>query len=72
MTPGSVYVVNEIVGTSDKSWEDAARVAIDTAGKNVRDLRVAEVVKMDVTIGEGGQIALFRVRLNVSFKFESD
>ena len=72
MTPGSVYVVNEIVGTSDKSWEDAARGAIDTAGKNVRDLRVAEVVKMDVTIGEGGQIALFRVRLNVSFKFESD
>lgn len=67
----SVYVINEIVGTSSDSWEDAARAAIATAGKNVRDLRVAEVVKMDATI-EDGVITSFRVRLNVSFKFESD
>jgi flavin-binding protein dodecin len=71
MTSGSVYVVNEIVGTSKDSWEDAARVAIDTAAANLRGLRVAEVVKMDATV-EDGQIALFRVRLNVSFRYESD
>ena len=70
MASGTVYVVNEIVGTSESSWEDAARVAIDTAGAKLRDLRVAEVVKMDATIEEG-RIALFRVRLNVSFKYES-
>jgi flavin-binding protein dodecin len=70
MTSGTVYVVNEIVGTSDSSWEDAARVAIDTAGAKLRDLRIAEVVKMDATI-EDGRIALFRVRLSVSFKYES-
>ena len=56
---------------ADKAMrEDAARAAIATAGKNVRDLRVAEVVKMDATI-EDGAITSFRVRLNVSFKFES-
>jgi flavin-binding protein dodecin len=66
-----VYVVNEIVGTSENSWEDAARVAIDTAAGKLRDLRVAEVVRMDATV-EDGRIALFRVRLNVSFKYESD
>jgi len=70
MTAGTVYVVNEIVGTSESSWEDAARVAIDTAGAKLRDLRIAEVVKMDATI-EDGRIALFRVRLSVSFKYES-
>jgi len=71
MAPGTVYVVNEIVGTSKDSWEDATRVAIDTAGAKLRDLRVAEVVKMDATI-EDGHVALFRVRLTVSFKYESD
>lgn len=70
MARGTVYVVNEIVGTSEDSWEDAARVAIDTAGAKLRDLRVAEVVKMDTTI-EDGRVALFRVRLTVSFKYES-
>ena len=67
----SVYVVNEIVGTSPDSWEDAARAAVETASKSLRDLRVAEVVRMDVTI-DGGGVALFRTRLNVSFKYESD
>ena len=71
MATGSVYVVNEIVGTSETSWEDAARVAIQTATAKLRDVRIGEVVKMDVTIDPGGQIALFRVRLNVSFKYES-
>lgn len=70
MASGNVYVVNELVGTSEDSWEDAARVAIATASANLRDLRIAEVVKMDATI-EDGQIASFRVRLNVSFKYES-
>ncbi len=64
----SVYVVNEIVGTSEKSWEDAARQAIETAAKSVRDLRIAEVVKQDVTI-EHGEVELYRVRLNISFKY---
>jgi dodecin len=65
---GSVYVVNEIVGTSEKSWEDAAKLAVETAAKTVKDLRIAEVVKQDVTI-ENGKVAHYRVRLNISFKF---
>lgn len=72
MASDSVYVVNEIIGTSESSWEDAARSAIQTATAKLRDLRIAEVVKMDLTIDEGGRVALFRVRLNVSFKYESD
>lgn len=72
MTAGSVYVVDEIIGTSPTSWEDAARAAIETATGKLRDLRVAEVVKMDLTLDEGGSVALFRVRLNVSFKYETD
>lgn len=64
----SVYVVNEIVGTSEKSWEDAARQAIETAAKSVSDLRVGEVVKQDVTV-ENGKVFNYRVRLNISFKY---
>ncbi len=64
----SVYVVNEIVGTSDKSWEDAAKKAVETAGKTVKDLRIGEVVKQDVTV-ENGKVASYRVRLNISFKY---
>ena len=64
----SVYVVNEIVGTSEKSWEDAAKVAIETASKTVKDLRIAEVVKQDVAV-ENGKVAKYRVRLNISFKY---
>ena len=66
--PGSVYVINEIVGTSEKSWEDAARQAIETAAKSVRDLRIGEVVKQDVTV-EDGKVVAYRVRLNYSFKY---
>ena len=65
----SVYRVTELVGTSTESWEDAARAAIQTAGGTLRDLRVAEVVRLDVTV-ENGKVARFRTRLNLSFKYE--
>ncbi|HEY1593037.1 MAG TPA: dodecin family protein [Solirubrobacteraceae bacterium] len=66
----SVYRVTEVIGTSGESWEAATRNAVETAGKSVRDLRVAEVVRQDVTI-ENGSITSFRVRLGISFKYES-
>lgn len=69
---GSIYKVIEIVGTSSDSWEDAATTAIVTAGKSLRDLRVAEVIKQDITIGEDGVPEAFRVRLSISFKYESE
>ena len=69
MPEGSVYRVIDVIGTSAESWEDATRVAVETASGSLRDLRVAEVVKLDVTIEEG-KVALFRARLNLSFKFE--
>ena len=65
-----VYRVTEVVGTSSESWEAAARTAVETAGKTLRDLRVAEVTRQDVTI-ENGAITGFRVRLGISFKYES-
>jgi flavin-binding protein dodecin len=64
----SVYKIVEIVGTSPTSWEDAAQHALTTASKSLEDLRVAEVVKQDVTV-ENGKITAFRVRLNISFKY---
>ena len=66
--PNSVYKIIEIVGTSPKSWEEAAKTALETAGKSLDDLRVAEVVKQDVTI-ENGKVSSYRIRLNISFKF---
>ncbi len=66
----SVYRVTEVIGVSGESWEAAARSAVDTAAKSVRDLRVAEVLRQDVTIENGG-IVSYRVRLGISFKFES-
>lgn len=66
----SVYRVTEVVGTSSESWAAAARTAVETAAKSVRDLRVAEVVRQDVVIENGG-VTAFRVRLAISFKFES-
>jgi len=66
-----VYVVNEIVGTSTVSWEDAARTAIETAAKRVKDLRIGEVVIQDVTV-ENGKVVSYRVRLNISFKFHRE
>lgn len=65
----SVYRVTEVIGTSSASWEDAARNAVETAAGSVRDLRVAEVVKLDLTIDDG-KVSSYRVRLNISFKYE--
>jgi len=65
----SVYRVTEIIGTSEESWEAAARTAVETAAATVRGLRVAEVVEQDVTI-EDGRVTAYRVRLNLSFKYE--
>ena len=64
-----VYRVTEIVGVSSESWEAAARVAVETAAQNVRELRVAEVVRQDLTI-QDGSIVSYRVRLGISFKYE--
>lgn len=65
----STYNIIELVGTSDKSWEEAAKIAIETAAKTVRDLRVAEVIKLDMTV-ENGKVTSYRSRLNLSFKYE--
>ncbi len=65
---GSTYKIIELVGTSDQSWEEATKTAIDTAGESLKDLRIAEVTKFDVTI-ENGKVTSFRTRLNVSFKY---
>jgi hypothetical protein len=67
---GSVYRVTEVIGTSSESWEAAAANAVATAAESVRDLRVAEVNRQDVTI-ENGKITSYRVRLGLSFKYES-
>jgi hypothetical protein len=67
----SVYRVTEVIGVSSESWEAAARNAVETAAKTVRDLRIAEVVREDVSI-ENGTIKNYRVRLGISFKYESD
>ncbi|MFZ0451316.1 MAG: dodecin family protein [Desulfatiglandaceae bacterium] len=66
---GSTYKIIELVGTSDQSWEEAARTAIETASSSLKDLRVAEITKLDVTI-EGGKVTAYRARLNVSFKYQ--
>jgi len=65
-----VYRITEVIGTSTTSWEDAAKKAVETASKTLRDLRVAEVVKQDLTI-ENGKGAAYRTRVMVSFKYES-
>jgi len=70
MADSSVYRVTEVIGTSPDSWAAAARNAVETAANTVRDLRVAEVVREDVTI-ENGTIKDYRVRLAISFKYES-
>ncbi|MDQ3936394.1 MAG: dodecin family protein [Actinomycetota bacterium] len=66
----SVYRVTEVIGVSSDSWEDAARNAVETAAKSVRDLRIAEVLRQDVAI-EDGKVAAYRIRLAISFKYES-
>ena len=66
----AVYRVTEVIGTSDSSWEDAARNAVKVASKSLRDLRIAEISKLDVKI-EDGKIVQFRARLALSFKYDA-
>lgn len=66
-----VYRVIDVVGSSETSWEDAARNAVEMASKSLRDLRIAEVQKLDVKI-DGGRIVAFRTRLQLSFKYEPE
>jgi flavin-binding protein dodecin len=70
MAGDSVYRVTEIIGTSKTSWEDAAKNAVETASETLRDLRVAEIVKLDMVI-EDGEVAAYRARVNLSFKYEA-
>jgi flavin-binding protein dodecin len=65
----AVYKVVEVIGTSPKSWEDAARAAVETAAKTLRDLRVAEITKLDMKIDDGKVVA-FRARVSLSFKYQ--
>jgi len=66
----SVYKVIELIGTSKESWQKAADAAITRARKSLRDLRVAEVVKLDLQLDAKGEVEAYRAKLNVSFKFE--
>ena len=68
--PESVYKVIELVGTSTKSWEDAAKNAVETAAKTLKDLRVAEITKLDMRV-EKGKVVAYRTRVNLSFKYEA-
>ncbi|MBA7535174.1 Calcium dodecin [subsurface metagenome] len=66
---GSVYKIVEIVGTSEKSWEDAARVALETASKSIEEIRIAEVNKLDIKVEKDGSLT-FRTKLDISFKYK--
>ena len=66
---GSVYKIIELVGSSSTSWEDAAKIAVETASKTLKDLRIAEINKLDMKI-ENGKVTAYRARVNVSFKYE--
>ncbi|MDR4507055.1 MAG: dodecin family protein [Candidatus Brocadiaceae bacterium] len=67
--PNSVYKIIELVGTSDVSWEEAAKTAVEMAGKSLKNLRIVEVKKLDMKI-ENGKVVGYRARVNVSFKYE--
>ena len=71
MGNGSTYNIIELVGTSDKSWEEAAKLAVETAAESVRDLRVAEIIQLDMTV-EDGKVKSYRAKVNVSFKYQKD
>ena len=66
----STYKIIELVGTSDVSWEKAAKNAVETAAKTVKDLRIAEVTKLDMKV-EDGKVSAYRARVNLSFKYEN-
>jgi dodecin len=68
--PDSVYKVIELIGTSNDSWEKAAANAVEQAAKSLRDLRIAEVVKLDMQLDAKGKVEAYRAKLNVSFKFD--
>ena len=68
MDGASTYKIIELVGTSPISWKEAAKSAVETASKSLKDLRIAEVIKLDMTV-ENGKIASYRARINVSFKY---
>ena len=68
--PNSIYRVTEVIGTSSRSWEDAAKRAIETAAKSLRELRVAEVSDLDVTV-ENGKVKAYRAKVKLSFKYEA-
>lgn len=70
MSDNSVYRITEVIGTSPDSWAKAAANAVETAAKSIRDLRVAEATRFDVTIKDG-KVAEYRVRLGISFKYEA-
>ena len=66
----SVYKIIELVGTSTESWEKAAKAAVDRAAKSLRDLRVAEVVELDLVMNDQGKVEAYRAKVKVSFKYE--
>ena len=66
---GSTYKIIELVGSSDTSWEEAAKTAVETASGSLRDLRIAEITKLDLAI-ENGKVTSYRARINISFKYE--
>lgn len=66
----SVYKIIEVVGSSEKSWTDAAKNAVEIAGKSLRDLRIAEVVQFDMKV-ENGKVVSYRARVKISFKYEA-
>jgi dodecin len=65
-----VYRVTEIIGSSPISWEDATKIAVETAASSLRDLRIAEISKLDVKI-DGGKVVAYRARVSLSFKYEA-
>ena len=66
----STYKIIQLVGTSEVSWEEAAKNAVETASKSLRDLRIAEVTKLDMRV-ENGKVSAYRARVNISFKYEA-
>ncbi len=66
----SVYKVIELVGTSERSWEDAAKNAVETAGKSLKGLRIAEIQKLDLNV-ENGKVVAYRAKVDLSFKYEA-
>jgi dodecin len=68
---GSIYKIIEVVGTSKNSWEEAAKNAVETAGKSLEDLRIAEIIRLDMVIDKG-KVSLYRARVNISFKYRTE